>query len=650
MDVIHTQIISPAGEDILLLMVSPNWQDPMSITYQMQTDVRESLSGVEHLSPMLNAPLLSIAYTATTFAAKSALLRAALGGLAKRRVAIPLWMDALPAADWAGRIHDAQWVVGFNVVNGEVADVAVTPIAHGTPAGAFRAPLVVGYLEDLPDARTWNGSDADWRVKLVEDSPWNTRIQIAGSPPSGWSFSPDWTDLPVESLRRYAAMQDVGNGREKAVHGSDMILHSQRARLGFNDRAGIKSFLSFWQSKRAMWKRFLAPAWFAPSSTTPTSPLNYTWARFSDDKLTVDYADDHITDLQISLTQTLEESIELPFRCHVYKIWSNYDTDEAIYLTDSDLPITYAGQTWTPARIEHRRPKQTLELQSEGFDFTGFLDDLPTFNLWVRGEIDATIWVEVHDVRIPAAVEGNVIFKGRCKDPRFVGKVVHWKSSAFAGFLDRQLPRFNFSRSCQHALFGAGCKARRPTEMGITEWVSTGGYDTFDPTTNRIDINIASWHWGATLPFTTGETAPMSGAGANQIGGAAVGDYYIQTDIDVLWQKLRPADPWAWEQVDWFAAGWIETGAGMDLQRRGIVRSTINLGFGSGDLLRVYLDRPFRLDLLDTGTAVFSMYPGCDGRFLTCGKKFANGVNFGGQPFAPAFLEEAPYNFNVGGK
>jgi hypothetical protein len=91
--------------------------------------------------------------------------------------------------------------------------------------------------------------------------------------------------------------------------------------------------------------------------------------------------------------------------------------------------------------------------------------------------------------------------------------------------------------------------------------------------------------------------------------------------------------------TDWFALGWIEVGTGSAIQRRMIIRSTNP----SGGALTVTLQRAF--DVLPIAGDTAHLFPGCDGMFATCKAyngstnptgKFANDLNFGGEPFCPA--------------
>jgi hypothetical protein len=80
--------------------------------------------------------------------------------------------------------------------------------------------------------------------------------------------------------------------------------------------------------------------------------------------------------------------------------------------------------------------------------------------------------------------------------------------------------------------------------------------------------------------------------------------------------------------ADYFAGGWLETGAGVSKEKRGILHSAPT---GTVDVT-LTIDRP----LLKAGTnQALTMYPGYDGSIDQCESKFNNRINFGGHPFIP---------------
>lgn len=73
----------------------------------------------------------------------------------------------------------------------------------------------------------------------------------------------------------------------------------------------------------------------------------------------------------------------------------------------------------------------------------------------------------------------------------------------------------------------------------------------------------------------------------------------------------------------WFQGGYIDWAEGTELQRRFIMSHTADA---------VVITRPFVNMPADANVTA---YPGCDHSFVTCGTKFTNDINYGGQPFYP---------------
>jgi hypothetical protein len=103
--------------------------------------------------------------------------------------------------------------------------------------------------------------------------------------------------------------------------------------------------------------------------------------------------------------------------------------------------------------------------------------------------------------------------------------------------------------------------------------------------------------------------------------------------------------------VNWFAFGWVEIGAGANIQRRAIVGSTVIVGGAITLSLHRYLST------LPTLGATVTIYPGCDGQYATCQSynaatnptgKFGNQNNFGGDPFTPTGNPSVTGQPNVG--
>jgi len=80
--------------------------------------------------------------------------------------------------------------------------------------------------------------------------------------------------------------------------------------------------------------------------------------------------------------------------------------------------------------------------------------------------------------------------------------------------------------------------------------------------------------------------------------------------------------------ADYFAGGWLQTGTGRSIEKRGILHSAP----ASGTNVTLHIDRPL---LKALNGASIDLYPGYDGSIDQCETKFNNRINFGGHPYVP---------------
>lgn len=105
--------------------------------------------------------------------------------------------------------------------------------------------------------------------------------------------------------------------------------------------------------------------------------------------------------------------------------------------------------------------------------------------------------------------------------------------------------------------------------------------------------------------------------------GVALAAFRFNTTLTAISGKVITSAAFATKPDGYFSGGFVEWGVGGVIERRFITdhvgqNLTLNLPF---------LGIPF-------GAAV-SAYPGCDHTLATCASKFANELNYGGQPFYP---------------
>lgn len=182
----------------------------------------------------------------------------------------------------------------------------------------------------------------------------------------------------------------------------------------------------------------------------------------------------------------------------------------------------------------------------------------------------------------------EVLFVGEVVQVAVKGRVLRGRCLAGGSLFDRSVPRFRLQTGCNHTLFDVGC-----------------------------GLSKAAWKFMA------------------KVGDPGDPGYPFEFELTGLARASGPA-PTFFEH--WFAGGWIEFGSAATWCRRPILRSSAV----SGGVVTVTLSRdldPFP----ETGDDVV-LYPGCDGRDVTCKAhhatnnpegKFDNWLNFGGHPFVP---------------
>lgn len=97
--------------------------------------------------------------------------------------------------------------------------------------------------------------------------------------------------------------------------------------------------------------------------------------------------------------------------------------------------------------------------------------------------------------------------------------------------------------------------------------------------------------------------------------------------------------------ADHFAEGWIEVGSEEQLEVRTILQS----GAEAGGKVTLTLNAPLALAEVGTGAVLF---PGCDGRDVTCASKFDNFRSWGGHrvPLRNLTLNALNISAGTGGK
>lgn len=602
----HTELVTIAGRETLLLVLPPNWVQPVAASFELPSDVGEAVTGLQERRPEGASLRVSLRYLSTLAGLDLQLLRQALGGLNGRPVAVPFWPDVMQSnADgtiWAERMLNGQHYVGWDDGFTNVT------VASGEPNRKHRSALLIGRLSPAT-LRAISDRLADLSVQFSEDSDWNSRVWPAASDPGVWSgdWSIDWTTLPEQSQRILVEHKQLGRQRNSIESGTaDVALWGQRAALQLG-RAEQRGLLAFYAGRQGGVEAFDLPSALQPGSDTPTAPHQFNSSsgrvRFLAD-LRFEWTLPQLADIRLTVEQQVESQAVVQQHSGVAYLYTFSYEGLTLRLTDWDSPVTASGATWSPARIEHDRIRNTLKPQGEECEIKAALADIPLAEPLLRLEMEGQLHAEIALMELPSGGP-HTLFSGTVKSARAKQSLLTLKLSSISGALKRKLPRFAYSHRCNHTLFNYGCRLKRPSQMQESAWMYTG---------------TIAYQWDQSSPrvVLTSFAAPS-------------GKPTLLNDLE-----------------GYFAGGWLEVAWGTpQRQVREVVWSGTHTQAEDPDRLFLAMYRVLRGDV--AGLPV-RFWPGCNGSFNTCITKFGNADSFGGFPHQPAWIQQASMGTPKGGK
>ena len=260
------------------------------------------------------------------------------------------------------------------------------------------------------------------------------------------------------------------------------------------------------------------------------------------------------------------------------------DTVGSWFYTSCETAITYGGNTYTPAKIEHKTITERLNLEDSTTSITLQAFSGNPFFRYRQPRLQMAMFATISRVYslTPAPGTATVEFTGRLRIPKFDNDQIDLEVGGPTSIFDQMLPRPLVQRSCDNCLFDSKCGLSR-----------------------------AAWTFSATMTPPSGPGSPFhyTISGISWPGGAlpSLGASYFANGY-----VTRPI------------AGGTPQGM-LILDSTAISGGSITLTL-NGDIY------PF-----PTGTETWAITPNCAGRYVEdCGTKFANQANFSGFPFAPA--------------
>ena len=459
-------IVSHNGNQIALLLASPNMGAGYSITYQVATSLDEGLAGRESRRVRHEALRLEQTTAYTLEATQADAFRKMLPNLGTAYVGVPLWCDYLTGAQWADRIHDAQFLIQF-------ADSSIISATAALASGEYYAPLLVGRLKDKPNGAALNEQVLELALTVREDSPWDYRIgpkdtvANAGFPAN---LAPDWTaveDKWVDGIE----LDTIGDGRVSSLDGEEKAAKwGEVAAFTLGNRSEIRTLVGFFAAVRGRWASFTAPLWFRPGTSTSAVP-HTTKVRLASDSLTLEFDAGNVASTKISLWQVpwevngvAGETPQQPARAFFYRFTYDLPTPEVTRWTSYEKPlIRTADGTYTPARIEHAAIKYGLnldggkvELNTDRFAGNPLLRFVP-FNA------EARLLLEIREGSPDAPDAATIVWSGEISEASGNGKRIRATGDVFGAVFERKFPRFLMQQGCNVTLFSTACGVTKAT-------------------------------------------------------------------------------------------------------------------------------------------------------------------------------------------
>jgi uncharacterized phage protein (TIGR02218 family) len=575
-------IVTSGGQTFGLLLIEPNWAKSIAIGHRFDTLIGEGRTSIEERrSERAGLYLPSLKYHLTAIDSDADDWRKGLAALGNLPVAVPLWIDALPTADWSTRVYEPQKVINFDRDSGAYAiyDAGSLP---GSPAYPLYAPLVLCRWKSRPpgDAESSNRIELD--LDLAEARVWAWRVGIHAYG-SSWTAAPYWSS-PLKDISEHGVeLLDINPQVAPALDRTNSIARwRQEGAFTFVDRLEIREALSWFVAKagaRDAWSPL--PAWIQPGTATTDTPDTYT-ARFASDTLTLAYTGNAIADANIGFIQEVAGSAAVAGEAWLFRFSYAHDTGNPELLTTWDAPLTATEGTYQPAQISHKEIVRSLKPQDEKAEIQLAHAAGSLMADWLLGRIfglvEVTIWK--CDPANPTGTRGTPQFEGFVKSVTPEGNSLTVIATLFGPLMERRVPGWVFGPRCNTYVFSGFC--------GLDE-------ATYRSAATCSASDLSSDGQTLTVHGVTGWGSPAA--------------------------------------VNWFANGILRTGSGRNTQIVTIVDSTLAV---SG-VITLTLKRPIWADKISPGQAV-QLVPGCDGQASTCKVKFNNYANFRGMPFIPDYL------------
>ena len=650
---------------VWLVTEAPDWSAPVEGRFSVVTHTETSLTQRQARRAFSQTLRCRLRYTALIEGESARLLYRALRRLTAEPVLMPFW----PAlGTWSNR-HESPLTSGLQAVRpdplGEWTVFATGDLPGIPPADAPWVPVLWGFL--APDQQlSWrNDALLVWSVDFTEAGPPEFALTPAtgtaplGPVPAGQEapcpllpFTPQWDERtdhlriqirrPVYSFRRQQtptfypqSVAQSGTGRFLLA---DPAAIGRWLRFGLDQSDGTPFWLPGWTSvlrltsaasadspllevtdtggvqpgddilfisgnvQRAGRIRSVdsahqvtlqsAPGMALSPATTLVTPLLL--VALGSGEFTLEWTHAGLALAQLPVREVPPEYREgisssglnglgrLAPRAYLYRFVSRRSGQASVSgWTSFESDLEWAGMTFVSADLGHGDITDSLDLERTGVELNLRLFPGNPLVPMVSGRPEATVAVQILAATLAAGRvdEVEILFTGELGQTRLRGPIMTARCRPMGDRLETPLPRWLRGPTCAATLFHDGC-----------------------------NLIAADWRW----------TARIAG------------------DVRPDWPFLLPVaglsapGPVELLDADAFAGGWVEWGAGMDLQRRPVLASSaVTSGGLVLTLSRSFYGQPLSRDAV-------ALVPGCDLQAGTCQNKFRNYPNFRGHPFVPA--------------
>lgn len=591
------------------LLFEPNWSEPVDLSVSIDLDMEQDVSGDRVQRPRHVAPRHRMRYQAMLKGHSAAALRkllASAGG--SLRAAVPVWPDRRKGADWANRHFNAQY-------NAEWGADGVVSLFEGSPTSTSdAAPLVIGRLRRHA-IRMLTDDVLVFDVDIEEDSPFAERMEPR--PDSGsetawdataWPFN--WRDDPEEDSTDALTEEVIGDGRLLSTGGTASTPRISNTGELWLQGAGIARFLRFWVDCMCDGNTF-AFATLARPGLPIGQTNNFAEARFHPSPLLLSFTLPGLASARVRVEDATDWDDEPPV-ADIFEFSRNGVVFARLTSWEDDFDA--GGETWKTARVKHEGIRASLDLARDAARIKLDLDDMPDLGLGSENQHGLLARLFLFETEHPVQVKilrsnpltGStpaVLYRGRVDSPALRQNVLTADLKQMGGYLDRLVPSWKISTTCNYAFLDAGCRLRSPSAMDPALWTTTGTLKPVEGQSRKVRLE--------------GHSSVHAPSGIT-----------IFHTVENYWTGGR------------FSGG---SGA------TGIIRLITGSEHIGGGVIELELDRPVDWDMAPVDSTA-AILPGCDGSYDTCKNKFLNDAAFGGCPQLPEYIDTTAPGGPRGGK